>query len=57
MLTVIAPCVMMSIISRPTLEAFLPDLARPEGGIERLVDHVERFVIAGLEGIRRASEM
>jgi AcrR family transcriptional regulator len=53
LLTIIAPCVMMSIISRPTLEGFLPDLVHSQGGIERLVDHIEQFVMAGLEAIAK----
>ena len=52
LLTVIAPCVMLSVVNRPSVEAFLPDLSNNDDGVERLVDHVERFVMAGLEKVR-----
>ena len=51
MLTVIAPWIVMSIINRPALEMFIPDLADADNGPRRLVDHVERFVMAGLEAV------
>jgi len=50
-LTVIAPCLMISIVSRPTLEGFLPDIADGGAGRQALVDHVVRFVLAGLEAV------
>jgi AcrR family transcriptional regulator len=52
MLTVMAPWMTLSVINRPTLHAFLPDLDAQCEGVERLVDHVERFVLAGIEGIK-----
>lgn len=51
LLTVIAPCIMLSIINRSSLETFLPDLAGESGGIEALVTHIERFVFAGLDAV------
>ncbi|HEY2051515.1 MAG TPA: CerR family C-terminal domain-containing protein [Caulobacteraceae bacterium] len=52
MLSVMAPWMTLSVINRPTLHTFLPELeARPEG-VERLVDHVERFVLAGIDAIK-----
>jgi AcrR family transcriptional regulator len=55
LLTVIAPCVMMSIISRRTLDSFLPDLGSPGAGVEALVDHVVNFVLAGMEAVVEAN--
>ena len=51
LLTAIAPGVTLSVINRQAIEASLPDLSDSEG-MQRLVDHVERFVLAGLERIR-----
>ena len=51
LLTVIAPCIMLSVISRSSLETLLPDLRRHGDGIQALVDHVERFVFAGLDAV------
>jgi TetR/AcrR family transcriptional regulator, regulator of cefoperazone and chloramphenicol sensitivity len=52
MLTVMAPWMTLSVINRPTLHGFLPDLDSKPEGVERLVDHVEHFVLAGIEAIR-----
>ena len=52
MLTAMAPWMTLSIINRPTLRAFLPDLELKPEGVEKLVDHVERFVLAGIEAIK-----
>lgn len=52
MLTVMAPWMTLSVINRPTLHTFLPDLDAHCEGVERLVDHVERFCLAGIEAIR-----
>lgn len=49
LLTVIGPCIMLSVISRSSLETLLPDLTGQQDGIKALVDHVERFVLAGLD--------
>ena len=51
-LTVMAPWMTLSVINRPTLHAFLPDLDAHCEGVERLVDHVETFVLAGIEAIK-----
>jgi AcrR family transcriptional regulator len=55
MLTVIAPYLMLSIISRPTLETFFPDLGAQGDGVEALVDHVANFVLAGLDAVVKAN--
>ncbi|HSZ51627.1 MAG TPA: CerR family C-terminal domain-containing protein [Caulobacteraceae bacterium] len=52
MLSVMAPWMTLSVINRPTLHTFLPDLDEHCDGVERLVDHVERFVLAGIEAIK-----
>ena len=49
--TVIAPCIMLSITNRSSLEMFVPDLVSEGDGIEALVNHIERFVFAGLDGV------
>lgn len=46
--TVISPCIMLSIVNRPTLLSMLPDIGPNSDGVAALVDHVERFVFAGL---------
>ncbi len=51
LLTVIAPCIMLSVINRSSLETFLPDLVVGGDGIEALVSHIERFVFAGLDAV------
>jgi AcrR family transcriptional regulator len=56
MLTVMAPWMTLSVINRPTLHTFLPDLDAHCEGVERLVDHVERFVLAGIEAIKAEME-
>jgi TetR/AcrR family transcriptional regulator, regulator of cefoperazone and chloramphenicol sensitivity len=52
MLSVMAPWMTLSVINRPTLHTFLPDLDAHCEGVERLVDHVERFVLAGIDAIK-----
>ncbi len=51
MLTVIAPCIVMSMVNRPALESLLPDLVSSRDGARLLVHHIERFVMAGLDAI------
>jgi AcrR family transcriptional regulator len=51
LLTTIAPFVMMSVSNRAMLENLLPNLESDPDTAEALVDHVERFVLAGLDAI------
>jgi hypothetical protein len=51
--TVIAPCIMLSIVNRPSLATLLPDIGDPGEGVNALIDHIERFVFAGLNGAMR----
>lgn len=53
LLTVIAPCIMLSITNRSRAETFYPDLTSEGDGIKALVDHVERFVFGGLDAVMR----
>jgi TetR/AcrR family transcriptional regulator, regulator of cefoperazone and chloramphenicol sensitivity len=50
-LTVIAPVFFLVVANRVKLENVLPALADPETEIERLIEHYERFIGAGLEAV------
>jgi len=51
LLNVIAPCMLLALADRRALELIMPNLADPAREIGPLTDHVERFILAGLDAI------
>lgn len=50
-LSVIAPCLMLLVVNRGTIERLFPSLRPTPDDTERLVDHMVRFSLAGLAAI------
>ncbi len=51
LLTVVSPCMMLAITPRDTVAQILPGLADAPAEIDPLIDHIERFIHAGLEAV------
>jgi AcrR family transcriptional regulator len=50
-LTVVAPCLLLALANRTMLQDVLPSLADPASEIGPLIDHYQRFILAGLEAV------
>ncbi|WP_096723155.1 TetR/AcrR family transcriptional regulator [Paraburkholderia acidicola] len=50
-LTVVAPCLILAISDRATLSLMMPGIADSDADVELLIDHLERFIHAGLAAV------
>jgi len=51
LLTTVAPCIFLALVDRAKIERILPAIADPLTEAEAVVDHFQRFILAGLDAV------